>query len=362
MTNLQAVIMAGGSGTRFWPASRRTRPKQFLPLAGGRTLIEATVARLEGLVGPDDVWIVTNGEQAPELRRVMPDFPEDRLLIEPEARDTAPCIAFATAYVEATAPGAVMAVMPADHVIEPADAFRATLRRGAALARDGETLVTFGIRPDRPATGFGYIEPREPIDDQLPRASWVAAFREKPNRDLAERYLASGTMLWNSGIFVWTANAIRAAMERAAPRLAQQTAAMLDAAQAHDAAAVGKIFRTTDPISIDYAVMEGAPRIAVVEADLAWNDLGSFLALDAVSPRDADGNVRYLVDGASDVVVDGRNNVVYGEGPRTVALLGVSDMVVVQVEDVVMVCPRHRADDLKELHAELARRGRHDLL
>ncbi len=358
--SLHTVIMAGGSGTRFWPASRSHRPKQFLPLARGNSLIGATVERLRGLVPDNRIWIVTNPTQAAALPDVLPDFPSAQIIVECEPRDTAPCIALATAHITAVDPDAVLAVMPADHLIEPVDDFHALLRRGAEIAANGETLVTFGIKPDRPATGYGYIEQGTALDDLSPKAQRVACFREKPDRATAEQYLASGRFLWNSGIFVWTPKALLLAMDKGAPELAAITREMLDAGGDRDS--IDAAFRRAPKISIDYAVMEEAKDIAVVCADLDWHDLGSFLTLETVAPPDTLGNVQMLTANSQATLVESKNCVVYAEGDRTVALLGAEDLVVVAVGDAVLVCPKDRADDLKVLVNELKNRGRSDLL
>lgn len=362
MSNLHAVIMAGGSGTRFWPASRTGRPKQFLPLAGGVPLLQATIDRLHGVVEPDHVWIVTNPVQAASLPGLLPDFPSDHVLVEPEARDTAPCVALATAVLGARDPDATMALLPADHVIAPTGAFHALLRRGADIAADGTSLVTFGIAPDHPATGYGYIETGDRLDDREPAAFEVRRFREKPDRRTAEQFVADGGFLWNSGIFVWSRQAILSAMEAGEPGLHRSALAMEAAARGSDGRALEEAFRTAPRTSIDYAVMERAPRIAVVRAELEWNDLGSFLALDAVAGRDDQGQVAALYDGAKLVQRGSRGCTVYAEGERTVALLGAEDLVVVAVEDAVLVMPRRRAGELKDLVEQLRAEGRTDLL
>jgi mannose-1-phosphate guanylyltransferase len=362
MSGLHAVIMAGGSGTRFWPASRTARPKQLLPLARGRALIEATFARLDGVVATDSIWVVTNREQAEGVRRALPQLRDDRLLVEPEARDTAPCVALAAAAVETADPGATMVVLPADHLIEPIERFQGLVRRGAAIAGDDRTLVTFGVRPHGPATGYGYIQPGRPLDDGAPRAYLVDRFREKPDLETAREYLATGRMLWNSGIFVWSYASILGAMRSGSPDLARQTVEMLAARRRGDAAGLEAAFRGCPRISIDYAVMERAQQVAVVEADIEWNDVGSFAALPTVAPPDADGNSTFLVHGARSVLVDAKDCVVYGDGPRTIALFGVEDLIVVQVDDAILVCPRSRAEELKALQPALRRKGCEDLL
>jgi mannose-1-phosphate guanylyltransferase len=366
MAQLHAVIMAGGSGTRFWPASRRKRPKQFLPLHHGEPLLHAAVARLSGLVDPDRIWIVTNRTQARGLARVLPDFPKGHVIVEPEPRDTAPCIALASATIAAADPDGIQIVLPADHLIEPIDAFQRMLQRGIDLCADGGTLVTFGIPPDHPATGYGYIETGTPLDDRTPPAMRVPRFREKPDRATAEQYLAAGNFLWNSGIFVWRTRSIRDAMAATSPELARSCDDMLAAIRSEDPRhrqrRLNAAFRRAPKTSIDYAVMERAPDVAVVRADLRWSDVGSFPALAAVFPADAHGNVAALSGGAAQIALESRGNVTYAEGRQTIALFGVHDLVVVAVKDAVMVCPKDRAVELKALVEQVVRQDRNDLL
>ena len=361
--SLHAVVMAGGSGTRFWPASRSARPKQVLPLAGGQPLLAATLARLEGLCDPDNVWLVTNPAQLDAVRGAVPDLPKERILVEPEARDTAPCIALATAAVLNRDPDATMVVMPADHVLGPRDAFHSMIRRGHDLAADDRTIVTFGITPTHPATGFGYIEPGQALDDTQPAAFEAPRFREKPDQATAAQFVEAG-LLWNSGIFVWTAKGIMAAMQNASPELLASTDAMRAAIGRGDAGADELVaaFRAAPKTSIDYAVMERAPAIAVVRATIDWNDVGGLNALADVGSDRGDGNRALLVDGAQDLTLEAKDNLVFAEGQRTVALFGVQDLVVVAVDDAVLVCPRDRAAELKTFVEHVRAQGRSDLL
>jgi mannose-1-phosphate guanylyltransferase len=362
MGSLHAVIMAGGSGTRFWPASRQRRPKQFLPLARGQLLIRAALERLIGLCPVERTWIVTNPQQAKLLGKLLLDFPSSQVLIEPEPRDTAPCIALATATIAARDPAASMVVMPADHVIAPVATFQQLVRRAEALAADDRTLVTFGIAPKHPATGYGYIECGESIDSQAPPAFVAKRFREKPDLATARQFVAAGNFRWNSGIFVWTVAGIRAAMAASNPELAAGSEALSPLLAKGDKRAIGKAWKALPKISIDYGVMEKAQRIAVVAADLAWDDVGSFPALTSVGDVDAHGNAAVLSGGAQQALLESAGNIVYAEGERTVALFGVRDLVVVAVGDAVLVCPKERAADLKVLVEHLRATGRSDLL
>ncbi|HEX5052405.1 MAG TPA: sugar phosphate nucleotidyltransferase [Planctomycetota bacterium] len=362
MSSLHAVIMAGGSGTRFWPASRKKRPKQFLPLAKGQLLIQATVDRLVGLCDAAHVWIVTNPAQARAMQKILPAFPREQILVEPEARDTAPCIALATATIAAADPGATMVVLPADHVIEPVPEFHRMLARGMQIASDDETLVTFGVQPTFPATGYGYIECGPARDGGSPRAFAALRFREKPDLATAQQFLDRGGFLWNSGIFVWTTTAIRAAMQHGDPALGDAADRMLAGARKHERAAITRAFKRAPKVSVDYAVMEKAAKVAVVEATVRWDDVGSFPAIAAVGTGDADRNFSLLTGGAAQIALQSHDNIVYAEGKRTVALFGVDDLVVVAVGDAVLVCPKARASDLKQLVEHVRTQGRADLL
>ena len=362
MSSLHAVIMAGGSGTRFWPASRAARPKQFLPLARGKLLIAATIDRLEGLCEPGCVWIATNAVQARALAKILPDFPRDHVIVEPEPRDTAPCVALATATIAATDPGATMVFMPADHVIEPVPAFHRMIRRGVEIASDGETLVTFGIKPTFPATGYGYIECGPAHDSGEPRAFSALRFREKPDRDTARQFLDRGGFLWNSGIFVWTVGAIRRAMLRGNDSLLTAYEGMLTAIGKRQRARTTRAFAEAPKISIDYAVMEKADKIAVVETGVTWEDVGSFAAIETIGAGDDAKNFALLTAGASQLVLQSQRNIVYAEGKRTVSLFGVEDLIVVAVDDAVLVCPKRRAADLKVFVEHVRAQGRADLL
>jgi mannose-1-phosphate guanylyltransferase len=362
MASVHAVIMAGGAGTRFWPASRVSRPKYLLPLCGGEPMIRATVQRARAVCAAEHVWIVTNATQREAILAAVPGFPEANLLIEPEARDTAPCVALALAAVTARDEGATLLVLPADQTIEPTDAFVEMARRGADLAADGESIVTFGVAPSYAATGYGYIALGAPRDEAAPRAFDVEGFREKPDAETARRFVEEGRFWWNSGILMFCASAMRAQMQRHCPELSNAEGEMRAAIAADDDSALARAFEAAPRTSIDFAVMERADRLAVVECTADWDDLGGFPALARALEADADGNHRSLHDGADAVTVGSSGNVVYAEGRRTVALLGVEDMVVATVGDAVLVCPKARADELKQLIQALKAKGREDLL
>jgi len=349
---LFAVVMAGGSGTRFWPASRRARPKQFLPVAGGRSMIAETCARLAGLVPWERVLVVTAESQVPLVRAALPELPRANILAEPAARNTAPCVAFAAAEIARRAQDSVQVVLPSDHVIRPTEAFQRTLRAAAEEASAGESLVIFGVRPDHPATGYGYIEAGKTLAtrDGIPVHA-VTRFVEKPTRERAEQFLAAGNFLWNSGMFVWSTRAIRAALERHAPGIAQGLA------RVGAGEALARIYPTLPSVAIDVAVLEKASNVRMLPIDYRWSDVGSWSALPELHERDRDGNWPVLAGGARLVSEDSRGCLAYAEGQEVIALVGVHDLVVVRAGDATLVCPRERSQDVKRIVERLSAEG-----
>jgi mannose-1-phosphate guanylyltransferase len=354
------VIMAGGSGTRFWPLSRRLRPKQFLPLAGGAPLLAATVARLPPLARADRTYVVCGPQHAVAARKMVPQLPKGNFIVEPCARNTAPCVGLAALHVAARDPKGIIAMLPADHHIARPEAFREALAGAAQLAQFG-SIATIGIRPNRPETGYGYLRVGPRIATKVKRlhANKVERFVEKPDVVTAARYLADGGYLWNSGIFVFRADVILEEIRRAMPVLGEQ----LDAIEASLGSpgyqrTLRRVFPDCPSISIDYGVMEKSHRIAVVPADFGWSDVGSFAALPDVRATDHLGNV---AEGDA-VVIDGRNNVVLATKDRPVAVVGIEDVVVVDAGDAILVCHRDRAQDVRKAVEELARRGREEVL
>jgi mannose-1-phosphate guanylyltransferase len=354
--------MAGGSGTRFWPASRQTRPKQLLPLAGGKAMIAAAVDRLKAICPPENIWIVTNRAQKKAVGKLLLDFPINQILIEPEPRDTAPCIAYAMASIAARDPDATLVVVPADQVIHPVSEFERMTARAMALASDGKTLVTFGVPPDHPATGYGYIELGASKDKALPHAFEAKSFREKPDLATAQQFVDSNKFWWNSGIFVFEIPAMLHAFTEHEPALALATSRMLKAIQSNKRSSLTRAFKQAPKTSIDFAVMEKSQHITVVECTAAWDDVGSFPALARVLPEDPTGNHFSLHEGADAQALLSKGNIVYAEGKQTVALFGVDNLVVATVGDAILVCPKERAADLKTLIAHLREKGRQDLL
>jgi mannose-1-phosphate guanylyltransferase len=347
---LFAVVMAGGSGTRFWPASRRARPKQFLPISGGRTMIAETCARLAGLVPWEQVLVVTAESQAALVRDALPELPPENVLAEPAARNTAPCVGFAADVIERRAGDAVQVVLPADHVIRPVEAFQRTLLAAAEEAAASHALVIFGVRPDYPATGYGYIEAgavlarRDGIDVQA-----VQRFVEKPERARAEAFVAGGRHLWNSGMFVWSSTTIRAALRQHAPEISRGFE------RVRQGEPLARVYPTLPNVAIDVAVLEKAANVRMLAIDYTWSDVGSWAALPEIHARDGQGNFPVLAGGARLVVEDARGCLAYAEGDEVVALVGVQDLVVVRAGNATLVCPRERAQDVKKIVERLAR-------
>jgi mannose-1-phosphate guanylyltransferase len=338
--------MAGGSGTRFWPRSRQRVPKQLLPIAGRRSLLADTLARVRGLAAPRHTWVVTAAHHATAVRREAHGLPRGNVLVEPVGRNTAAAVGLAALRVARQAPDAVMLVLPADHAIGDAAAFRATLARAAEVAADTDRLVTIGVAPTHPETGYGYIQTGEPLG--APDALAVARFIEKPDLARARALLDGGDVLWNAGIFAWRVARILEELRRWVP----DVMAPLEAAVARGTPrALAQAYRRIPAISIDTGVLERAERVAVVRAGFPWSDVGSWAAVADLWRNGAEPNA---VRGRT-VLVDSAGCVV-DAGSRLVALVGVQDLVVVDTPDALLVCPKSRAQDVRLVVDELRRR------
>ncbi|HEY4013385.1 MAG TPA: mannose-1-phosphate guanylyltransferase [Polyangiaceae bacterium] len=354
--HVHAVILAGGAGTRFWPASRRLKPKQLLPLAGNgdEPLIAATVRRLEPLIPPERVWIATGQPLVEATARALPRVPRSHFLAEPVPRNTAPCIGWATATIARADPDAVVAVLPADHHIGDEPAFRETLARAIGAAEQG-WITTIGIRPTRPETGYGYIEIGDAVGDGVHA---TARFVEKPDAERAKALLATKRYLWNAGMFFYQARVMAGAIAKHLPALSSGLAA-IDAAggSADEAAVLAEVFPKLPSISIDHGVMEKAERVAVVPGSFDWNDIGSWESAWEMAERDAQGNA--APEGT--IAIDAKQNLVRDlTAHRTAkrwALVGVSDLVIVETDDAVLVIPRSRVQEVRAVVDALQARG-----
>jgi len=355
---LHAVIMAGGSGTRFWPASRRDRPKQLLDLVCGAPLLRLTYERLEGLVPPERVWVITKQTTADACRKVLPEVPGGNILAEPVGRNTAACVGLA-AHAVGAGDEDVCLVLPADHLIGDEELFRSAMSAGAeAVARDGG-LLTFGIQPDRPETGYGYLEIGE-VQTEIGR--WpihrLQAFVEKPDLERARGYLENGRYLWNAGIFAWRARDLLAEIERQLPDLAAGLARIGKALSGPDDAAVlAEVYPSLPSTSVDFGIMEGARRCWVVPVDFGWSDVGSWPALADELPTDDHGNATR----GRTAAVDATGNVLVTTGP-VVAVAGVDNLVVVATPDAVLVVPKDQAQRVKDVVDRLHALGWDDVL
>lgn len=348
---LYALILAGGSGERFWPLSRRSRPKQLLALFSNETLLEATLRRLDGLVPPENILILTNADQEHGVRALVPQLPAENIVAEPAKRDTAAAIALGVGWVAARAANATMLVLPADHLINDVAAFQQTLRTAVAAAQQTGELVTIGIKPTWACPGFGYIEQGEPlaIDGAPggPRVLEVVRFREKPGAELAETFVQQGTFRWNAGMFIWTVPAILCAFERHAPELGQFIKRLH--AEEDFAELLRDGFPALPKISIDYAIMEKAGRVLMVEAAFDWDDVGGWIAVAKYLENDGTGNA----SNAPLKEIDATDNIVFSTQPTLIALMGVHDLIVVQTADALLVCHRHEAEKIKQLVAKM---------
>lgn len=351
MQHAFAVIMAGGSGTRFWPLSRRDRPKQLLPLApGGQSLLAATVQRVLGRIPAERILVVTAERLRDATAAEVPQVPAHNILAEPIGRNTAPCVGWAAAHVRRRDPDGVLAVLPADHHIGNERAFLELIRAGVEAGAEGE-LVTVGVKPSRPETGYGYVEIGEEVDEGVHRAR---RFVEKPNKSRADQFFASGRYLWNSGMFFFRADTILEAIRDHLPGLGQALEAFDEAAAAgREDEAVERGYAALPAVSIDHGVMEKAHSVLVIPGDFGWSDLGSWTTTWELAERDADDNA--LPPDA--VVIDSTGSYVRVPEGKLVALVGVDDLIVVDTEDALLVVPRDRAQDVRRVVDALRERN-----
>ena len=342
------VIIAGGKGERFWPQSRAARPKHLLPVVGTTPLLAQTLARIKGLVPAKNIFVITSAAQAKSVRTVCPGVPASNIVAEPVGRDTAAAVGLAAALVGARDPHGVFAVLPADHVIRDRRAYQSDLRTAFAAAAAEPVMVTIGITPTEPATGFGYIH-RGPAWKTFGgrRLDRVRRFVEKPRLAVAKRYLAAGGYVWNAGMFVWSVPVVAAALARHAPAL-DAVLAPIRLALARGprlAPVLRKAYPKLPRISVDYALLEKSPQVVVLPASFDWDDVGAWPAVMKHSAADAAGNV---MRGPA-VVEQGKNNLVFAEGRHLVAVLGLNDLIVIHTADATLVCPKSQAQHLKAL-------------
>lgn len=356
MPNVYAVIMAGGVGTRFWPRSTEKTPKQLLEVVNKGTMIQNTVKRISDLIEPQNIIVVTNKVQKPLIAKQLPDVPAENILTEPLGRNTAPCIGLAALFVKRMDPEAVMVVLPSDHLMQDEEEFRRVLRLAIWVAYESGKLITVGIHPTRPETGYGYIQVIEEDGDKNPYYSRgvfrVKTFAEKPNLETAERFLQSGDFLWNSGMFIWRADTILHEIQQALPELYGELMKIGDAIGSgkfeHILETAYRIIRN---ISIDYGVMEKAREVYVLRGNFGWSDVGSWDEVYRISGKDDHGN---SVNGKA-LLHDTKNTLVYSGG-TFVATIGVEDLIVIATENGVLVCKQGESQNVKEVVDYLRRK------
>lgn len=350
------LIMAGGGGTRFWPLSRKRVPKQLLNLDGKEVMINETIDRLSGIIEKENVFIVTNEEQVDLTKIVMGErVLEDHILAEPSARNTAACIGYGAIEILKKYGDGIMCILASDHYIRDEEAFKAVLKKAVETVEETDGLVTIGIKPTFPSTGYGYIK-----SEVLPEKEYktVLEFVEKPDLDRAISYIETGNYAWNSGMFVWKASTIMKYFEKLLPDIYDKLMIIMEAmGTASEKDVINAIYDTIPKISIDYGIMERAEHVYMLEGDFGWNDIGSFDALPALYDCDDNGNVVR----AETVLIDSKGNIVVGE-KKIIACVGVEDLIVVDTEDALLVCRKDRAQDVKEVVTVLEKSEKRHLL
>ncbi|HYO81368.1 MAG TPA: mannose-1-phosphate guanylyltransferase [Bryobacteraceae bacterium] len=356
-SNRYGLILAGGRGTRFWPRSRRTRAKQVLRFLGERSLIQATVDRLKPVIPPEQIWVLTNEYLREEVVAQLPEVPPQQILAEPAQRNTAPCIGLAAHILQSLDKDAVMGVFPADHIITNPEAYL-NLVRPAFDAAEAGSIAVIGIQPRWAETGYGYVEFQTAVEQGSSASIPVASFREKPDGQTAEQFVAAGNFYWNAGMFFWRASTVMEAMRQHQPKTWTLLAGLpaFNAPEFMDK--VAEVFPQCQDISIDYAVLEKASNVVGVPAgDIGWSDVGSWNAVYELMSRDGDGNAT-----VTDALVEGSSGCYVDAGGKMVALLGVRDLVVVDTPDALLIADRHRSQDVGKLVKVLEQRKRDDLL
>ena len=352
---MKCVILAGGSGTRFWPYSRHHHPKQLLNIIGDTSMLQMTVDRLKKIKKVTDIYIITRKNLYDLIIQNIKGIKPDHVIVEPSGKNTAPAIGMMAAYLAIDNPDAVMGIFPADHLIVGHRKFEKAVNTANHLARKGDNLVTIGIKPHYPSTAYGYIQYDEKSEEDHIDAYHVKTFAEKPHKKLAERFIASGDFVWNAGMFFWRAGIFMDSLKIFMPDLTDSLNKI--APKLHAGEQFDELWKIIDPESIDYGLLEKTDNIYVVTGDFKWNDIGSWSALyDVLNPRD-DGNI---IRG-NGKVMNGKNNLIQSNGKFT-AVLGLSDLVVVNTDDATLIVPRDKVEDVKDLVAFLKKDGQNNLI
>jgi len=357
--DLRIVIMAGGSGTRFWPLSRQKKPKQFLPIISEKTMIEETVGRLLPLISINNISFIANSQQTDVIKSLLPEIPEKNLLVEPQGKNTAPSLMLATAQAYLQNPKAVVAALPADHLIQDSSLFLQKLEAAAEAASSGQHLITFGVPPTYPATGYGYIQftLENPLRFREESFYPVQQFKEKPDQEQAEVFLERGNYFWNSGMFLWQADVFASKLEQHASFLFPFWERMLKALKDNDESRIVSVFEEIPSISIDYALMEKAEGTLMGKGDFGWSDVGAWSSLLDIWPQDGEGNA---LKGET-AVLDARHCLVHNPHKLTV-LIGVQDLIVVNTEDVLLIAHKDQDQRVKDVVEMLKQKGKNEHL
>ena len=360
--NVYAVIMAGGVGSRFWPRSRERSPKQLLEIAGEGTMIQNTVQRLDGFVAPKNIFVVTNKLQRTAVAKQLPALPAENIIVEPVGRNTAPCIGLAAMFVHRLDPNGVMVVLPADHVIANEKEFIRVLNVGVQLAHTQSTLVTIGIQPTHPETGYGYIQVVEANSTKkgpVPEGVFmVKTFAEKPNLQTAQRFVESGDFLWNSGMFIWRADVILGEIKRSLPELHSHLMSIEPSlGTSLYEQSLEHAYGLMRGISIDYGVMEKATSVFVIRGDFGWNDVGSWDEVYRLAAKDEEGN---HIEGK--IISFNTKNSYIHSNDKLIAAVGVDDLIIINTHDALLVCKRGASQDVKEIVDHLRRKQMNEYL
>lgn len=351
-----ALILAGGTGTRLWPRSRKNSPKQLLPLIGDQTMVQATVNRIASIVPAEHTFFATNQAYGQVIAGQLPQIPRENIIAEPSAKNTAPCIGLAALHMQQLDPTQVMASLHADHFIADEEGFRQALLAAEQVAREGY-LVTLGITPDQPETGYGYVERGQPLGEFNGYPAYrVNRFLEKPNLETAQRFLASGAYYWNSGIFIWQLSTLMDSFSRHLPDFYHDLLEMERAVQAGQP--IEPIWQSISPVSIDVGILERAEKVAMIPVDIGWNDVGSWAATHQVAQHDENDNVLVGRDirvfDSSDLLIEGDH--------RLIAAIGLENIVIVDTPDALLVCAKDKTQDVKKIVNWLQENKRTDLL
>ncbi len=361
MDNLFALIMAGGGGTRLWPLSRQKRPKQMLALVEDRTMFQISLDRLNPLLPPERILIVTGSDQVDDLQKGAPQIPKENFIVEPFGQNTGPAVGLATVHIQQRAPNAVIAVLTADHHIADKAKFRRVLEAAGGLALK-DYIVTLGISPSFPATGYGYIKRGEPLECIHNFQSYHAdGFTEKPVLETAVQFLAEGLYSWNSGMFIYKAERVLNEYKRQQPEmysLLQSIQSVIGDETYPDVLA--QLWQKMPRLSIDYAIMEHAAKMAVIPVDIGWSDIGSWATLFDVLEGDHDGNVIRGQANRGHITLDTQNTFIFSD--RLVTTIGLNDIVIVETDDVLLVCRRERSQEVRTVIDKLKEKGHEDLL